>query len=104
MVVAVIVVVVVAVVVAVVATVIAIVVVLAVIVVIVVEVVAVPVLAVVVLVAAVVVVGAGWLCQYSVWLRAGRPGDWGSIPGGGKRIFPVASVSRPVLGPTQHPV
>jgi hypothetical protein len=25
--------------------------------------------------------------QYSVWLRAARPGDWGSIPGRGKRIF-----------------
>jgi hypothetical protein len=24
------------------------------------------------------------LRQYSVWLRAGRPGDRGSIPGGGK--------------------
>jgi hypothetical protein len=28
----------------------------------------------------------------------------GSIPGGGQRIFPVASVSRPALGPTQRPV
>jgi hypothetical protein len=37
----------------------------------------------------------------SVW--AGRPGDRGSIPGRGK-IFPLASVSRPALGPTQPPV
>jgi hypothetical protein len=44
------------------------------------------------------------LSQYSVWLRAGRPGDRGSIPGGGERIFPIASVFRPALGPTQHPV
>jgi hypothetical protein len=39
----------------------------------------------------------------SVWLRTGRPGDRGSIPGRGKRIFPP-SVSRPALGPTQPPV
>jgi hypothetical protein len=38
--------------------------------------------------------------QYSVWLRAGR----GSIPGRGERIFPLASVSRPALGPTQPSV
>jgi hypothetical protein len=38
---------------------------------------------------------------YCSWLWAGRPGDRGSIPGRGKRIFPVASVSRPALGPTQ---
>jgi hypothetical protein len=38
------------------------------------------------------------------WLRAARPGDWGSIPGKGKRIFPVASVSRLALGSTQPPV
>jgi hypothetical protein len=50
------------------------------------------------------IVGAGQLSQYSVWLRAGRPGDQGSIPGRGERIFPVASVSRPALGPTQPPV
>jgi hypothetical protein len=31
--------------------------------------------------------GAGLLSQYSVWLRTGRPGDRGSIPGGGKMIF-----------------
>jgi hypothetical protein len=33
--------------------------------------------------------------SFYVWLRAGRPGDWGSIPGKGKRIFPLTSVSRP---------
>jgi hypothetical protein len=27
------------------------------------------------------------LRQYSVWLRAGRPGDRGSIPGRGKGFF-----------------
>jgi hypothetical protein len=27
------------------------------------------------------------LSQYSVWLRAGQPGDRGSIPGGGKGFF-----------------
>jgi hypothetical protein len=43
----------------------------------------------------------GWLSQCSVWLRAGRPGDQVSIPGRGKRIFPVTSASRPALGPTQ---
>jgi hypothetical protein len=42
--------------------------------------------------------------QYSVWLRGGRPGDRGSIPGRGERISPVASVSRPALEPTQPPV
>jgi len=32
--------------------------------------------------------GAGLaLSQCSVWLRAGRPGDRGSIPGGGKGFF-----------------
>jgi hypothetical protein len=41
---------------------------------------------------------------YSVWLRAGRLGDLSSIPGRGERIFPVSSVSRPALGPTQPPV
>jgi hypothetical protein len=40
----------------------------------------------------------------SVWPRAGRPGDRGSIPGRSKRIFPVASVFKPALGPTQPPV
>jgi hypothetical protein len=38
------------------------------------------------------------------WLRAGRPGDRGSIPGGGQRIFPLTSVFMPALGPTQPPV
>jgi hypothetical protein len=42
--------------------------------------------------------------QYSVWLRAGRPGDRGSIPSRGERIFPVASVSILALGLTQPPV
>jgi hypothetical protein len=37
-------------------------------------------------------------------VRAGRPGDRGSIPDRGERIFPLASVSRPALGPTQPPV
>jgi hypothetical protein len=31
---------------------------------------------------------------------AGRPGDRGSIPGRGKKIFSLTSVSRPALGPT----
>jgi hypothetical protein len=30
--------------------------------------------------------------------------DRGSIPGGGKRFFPLATASRPALGPTQPPV
>jgi hypothetical protein len=29
------------------------------------------------------------LSQYSVWLRAGPPGDRGSIPSRGEWIFPV---------------
>jgi hypothetical protein len=37
-------------------------------------------------------------------IKARRPGDRGWIPGRGKRIFPLASVSRPALGPTQPPV
>jgi hypothetical protein len=36
----------------------------------------------------------------SVWLQVGRPGNRGR----GERIFPVASVSRPALGPTNPPV
>jgi hypothetical protein len=40
----------------------------------------------------------------SVWLQDGRPGDRGSIPGRGERIFPVACVSRLSLGPTQPPI
>jgi hypothetical protein len=35
---------------------------------------------------------------------AGRLGDRGSIPGRGKRIFTLVSVSRPALGLTQPPV
>jgi hypothetical protein len=31
-------------------------------------------------------------------------GDQGSIPGRGERIFPLAIVSRPALGPTQPPI
>jgi hypothetical protein len=50
------------------------------------------------------VCGEPGLSQYSVWLRAGLPGDRGSILGRGERIFPLASVSRPALGPTQPPV
>jgi hypothetical protein len=34
----------------------------------------------------------------------GQPGDRGSIPGRGERIFSVASVSKPPLGLTQPPV
>jgi hypothetical protein len=30
--------------------------------------------------------------------------DWGSIPGRGKRIFPLTSMSRPALRPTQPPI
>jgi hypothetical protein len=44
------------------------------------------------------------LSQYSVWLRDKRPGDLSSIPDRGERIFPLASVSRPALGPIQPPV
>jgi hypothetical protein len=42
--------------------------------------------------------------SYSDGLRAGRPGDRGSIPGGRKRIFSLSPVSRPALWPTQLPV
>jgi hypothetical protein len=42
-------------------------------------------------------------CQYSVWLRAVRPGDRRSIPGRGERIFPLAAVSIPALRLTQPP-
>jgi hypothetical protein len=38
------------------------------------------------------------------WLRTRRPGDRSSIPVRSERIFPLASVSRPALGPTQPPV
>jgi hypothetical protein len=44
------------------------------------------------------------LSQYRVLLRAGRPGDTSSIPGRGEIIVPLASVSRPALGPTQLPM
>jgi hypothetical protein len=44
------------------------------------------------------------LVGYSVWLRDRRPGDWGSIPGRGEMIFPLACVSRSALGPTRPPV
>jgi hypothetical protein len=46
----------------------------------------------------------GHVLLYIVWLRAGRLGDRGSIPDRGERIFPLTSVSRPALGPTQPPV
>jgi hypothetical protein len=36
--------------------------------------------------------------HYSVWLWAGRPGDRGSIPGRGERIFPLAYAFRQALG------
>jgi hypothetical protein len=36
-------------------------------------------------------------------LRARRSGYRSSIPGRGERIFPVASVSIPALGPTRGP-
>jgi hypothetical protein len=36
-----------------------------------------------------------------VWLRTGRPGDGGSIPGRGERIFPLASVVQ--TGSGAHP-
>jgi hypothetical protein len=42
--------------------------------------------------------------SYSVWLRAGQPGDRGSILGRGERIFPLVSVSRLALGRIQAPV
>jgi hypothetical protein len=44
------------------------------------------------------------LSQYSVWLRAGRPGVRGSIPGRDERIFFLASLSRSALRPTRPPV
>jgi hypothetical protein len=49
-------------------------------------------------------VWAGQLSHYSVWLRAGRLGDWVSIPGRDERIFPLTSVSIPAVGPAQPPV
>jgi hypothetical protein len=44
---------------------------------------------------------AGYLSQYSVWLRTGRPGF---DPQQEQRIFLLTSVSRPALRPTQPPV
>jgi len=41
------------------------------------------------------------LISGNIWLRAGRPGF---DPRRGQRIFPLASVSRPALGPIQPPV
>jgi hypothetical protein len=38
------------------------------------------------------------------FLRAGRASDGSLIPGRGESVFPVASVSRPAVGPTQTPV
>jgi hypothetical protein len=46
----------------------------------------------------------GHVLIYIIWLRAGQLGDRGSIPDRGERIFPVTSVSRPALRPTQPPV
>jgi hypothetical protein len=43
----------------------------------------------------------GYLSRYSVWLQTGRPGF---DPRQRQRIFPLFSVSRPALGPTQPPV
>jgi hypothetical protein len=40
----------------------------------------------------------------SVRLRAGRSGHRGSIPGRRETIFSPASVFKPALGSTQHPV
>jgi hypothetical protein len=41
------------------------------------------------------------LSQHSVWLQTGR---LGFDPRQRQRIFPLASASRPALGPTQSPV
>jgi hypothetical protein len=46
----------------------------------------------------------GWLSQCTVWLWTGRLGNRGSIPGRGKIIFSLVSVSRLALGPTRPPV
>jgi hypothetical protein len=40
----------------------------------------------------------------SVWLQTGRPSNRGSIPRQRQSIFPLASVSRPALRPTQPPI
>jgi hypothetical protein len=39
------------------------------------------------------------VAHYSVWLRAGRPGDRGSIPGRGKRYFLSPLCSDRLWGP-----
>jgi hypothetical protein len=39
--------------------------------------------------------------QYSVWLRVGRPGDRGSIPGRGKGFFLYPLCPDRIWGPTQ---
>jgi hypothetical protein len=45
-------------------------------------------------------IGAGVaVSQYSVWLRTGRPGDRGSIPGRGKRCVQTGSVAQPASYP-----
>jgi hypothetical protein len=41
---------------------------------------------------------------YTAWLLAGGPGDRGSIPSRSERFFPLASVSRPALRPSQPTV
>jgi hypothetical protein len=41
----------------------------------------------------------GYFSQCSIGLRAGRPGDLGSIPGRGEKILPLASVCRRAVGP-----
>jgi hypothetical protein len=43
----------------------------------------------------------GQLSQYSVWLQTGQPGF---DPWQRQRIFSLASVSRPALGPIQPPI
>jgi hypothetical protein len=53
-----------------------------------------------------------FFCIFNLWSRGSSVsavfgyglGDRGSIPGRGWRIFPLASVSRPALRPTQPPV
>jgi hypothetical protein len=42
--------------------------------------------------------------QYSIWIRAGRPGYRSSIPDIGERTFFLASVFGQAQGPTQPPV
>jgi hypothetical protein len=45
----------------------------------------------------------GYLSHYTVWLRTEWPSHRVSIPGRGKKTFPLTSLSRPVLGPIQTP-